>query len=115
MKNLSITEKFDLIMSYFKDNKATFARKGGMTKQTLNNYYSNGSKPSYMAIKKIAEAYNINLDWILSDSVTDATGMLKEAQTEQAASLDLLQKMSKQMEFLTQKVTDLETLIKKQS
>lgn len=105
---LSITDKFDLIKSYFEDDKATFAKKIGISKQTLNNYYNRGSEPSISVITKVIGAYNIDGNWLLSEKVTDATGMFG---TEKKGVVSL-ESIEQKIESLNKKITDLETLLK---
>ena len=105
---LTITQKFDLIISYFKDNKSSFAKKIGISNKTLDNYYGVGSKPPYTLIAKIVEVYNIDGNWLLSEKVTDATGMFG---TEKKGVVSL-ESIEQKIESLNKKITDLETLLK---
>jgi transcriptional regulator with XRE-family HTH domain len=60
-------ERFQLLRKESKKTQAAIADELGMTPQTLS-YYANGREPNYDTLIKIADYFNVSLDYLLGRS-----------------------------------------------
>lgn len=63
---MSISEKLRLVFTELKVNQTLFARNVGISVGNFSDIMNGKINPSSMALQKMAEVYNVNLNWLLT-------------------------------------------------
>ena len=87
MEEITINDRIEQIIHHYKLSKSSFSKKIGVkSSTTINNIVSGRkSKPGYAILRKIAECFPVNTDWLLlgkGPMLRDTEGDVQSDDTE---------------------------------
>lgn len=91
---MELTEKLDMLMAERNVNRAELSRGTGIPYSTITNFYEKGTDNIKLStLRKLADYFDVSLDYIADDSVTDRNyGRVKTTIEVDADTTQLLEK-----------------------